>query len=286
MALPNPSFEPETHRWSPAAGAPSREVPSQIRAVLGQKEAFFAQNSPQTQTKRPNKRKQLLHSTCALIAPSQRAFCCPLTPLYVRETAQKWLKLAPMCAIRAKQAQNQVRDVSWARWLKTEFRGHLVHPQPPLLVVSKPRNHPMRRLDPCTSAHLVEPEGSSARAQWGPTVGPKNHFFQSCFRPLGMPKQVFLARFEPVVARFGPWKIPKCLENGSFRDQKWVKNGSKTRCSKSDPGPFGMLKQVFLAHFEPNLIQFSPLCHMYALLFARTLEPYGGATDSRGEGCR
>ena len=53
-----------------------------------------------------------------------------------------------------------------------------------------------------------------------------------------MLKQLFLAHFEPMVTRFvlGP---------------KMGKNGSKTRLSKSDPGPFGMLKQVFLAHFEP-----------------------------------
>ena len=60
-----------------------------------------------------------------------------------------------------------------------------------------------------------------------------------------MLKQVFLAHFEPVVTRFGPWKIPKCLEKGLFWDQKSVKNGSKTRFSRGDPGPFGMLKQVF-----------------------------------------
>ena len=42
-----------------------------------------------------------------------------------------------------------------------------------------------------------------------------------------MPKQVLFARFELMVAHFGPPKIPKCLENGSFGDQKWVKNGSK-----------------------------------------------------------
>ena len=29
---------------------------------------------------------------------------------------------------------------------------------------------------------------------------------------------------------FGSWKIPKCLENGPFWDQKWVKMGQK-RCS-------------------------------------------------------
>ena len=43
-----------------------------------------------------------------------------------------------------------------------------------------------------------------------------------------------------------------------------------------------MLKQVFLARFEPVLTKFSPFHHMYAPLkfvpFARTLEPCGGAT--------
>ena len=68
-------------------------------------------------------------------------------------------------------------------------------------------------------------------------------------RPLGMLKQVFLGRFEPVVARFGPRQIPKCLEKGPLWDQQWVKNGSKTRFSKNDLGPFLMLKQVFFAHF-------------------------------------
>ena len=87
-------------------------------------------------------------------------------------------------------------------------------------------------------------------------------------RPLGMLKQAFFGRFEPVVARFGPWKIPKCLENGPLWDQQWVKNGSKTRFSKSDPGPFGVLKQVFLARFEPVLTEFSPFHHMYAPLCA------------------
>ena len=44
-----------------------------------------------------------------------------------------------------------------------------------------------------------------------------------------MPKQVFLVRFELVVARFGPPKIPKCLENvlvlcDQKMGPKWVKN--------------------------------------------------------------
>ena len=73
-----------------------------------------------------------------------------------------------------------------------------------------------------------------------------------------MLKQVFLAHFEPMVNRFGPWKMPKCLDNGSFGDQNLMKNGSKKSCSKSDARPFGMLKQVFLVDSELLMMQFSP----------------------------
>ena len=59
-----------------------------------------------------------------------------------------------------------------------------------------------------------------------------------------MPKQLFLACFELVVARFGTRKFPKCLENGLFWDKKWVKNGSKMWFSKNDPRPSGVPKQV------------------------------------------
>ena len=130
-------------------------------------------------------------------------------------------------------------------------------------MVFKPQNRPTSYLDPHTSGHLVEPEKDPVRARLRPTVGPmgspaqKNFFSKIVARPLGMLKQAFLARFEPMVARFGPWKIPKCLENG-LQDQKGVKNGSKTHFSKSDAGPSMMLKQVALAHFEPVVTRFGP----------------------------
>ena len=72
----------------------------------------------------------------------------------------------------------------------------------------------------------------------GGDYGKKSFFPKVVPRPLGMLKQVFLANFEPVGTRIGPWKIPKCLEKEPFWDQKWVKNGSKTRFSISDPAPF------------------------------------------------
>ena len=53
-------------------------------------------------------------------------------------------------------------------------------------------------------------------------------FLQNDRRPCATLKQVFLDRLELVVALFGPPKIPKCLENGLFWDQKmgqtWLKN--------------------------------------------------------------
>ena len=39
--------------------------------------------------------------------------------------------MASMCVVYVRQARTQEQAVSWATWPKTEFRGHLVHPQPP-----------------------------------------------------------------------------------------------------------------------------------------------------------
>ena len=66
VALPNPSFEPRIHRWRPGAVAPSREVPSRIRADLGQKQPFFAQKSHIKGSKHLNEGKRLVYFTCGL----------------------------------------------------------------------------------------------------------------------------------------------------------------------------------------------------------------------------
>ena len=52
-------------------------------------------------------------------------------------------------------------------------------------------------------------------------------FFKVVPRPLGMLKQSFLGRFQPVVARFRPPKMAKCLGNRRFWGGKQVKKGSK-----------------------------------------------------------
>ena len=202
---------------------------------------------------------------------------------------------APKSAQCAPAPRNQERAVSWATWLKPEFRGHQVHPQPPTFYGFEASDSPNKTRRPPyqwslgaaggpASPRTVGANGGSTRVP-----GAKKIIFSKVVpRPLGMLKQVFLGRFEPVVARFGPWKIPKCLENGPFWDQKWFQNGSKTRFSESDPGPFGMLKQVFLARFEPVLTEFSPLHHMYAPLCALCtyLKAVWWSHLELGEGCR
>ena len=56
--------------------------------------------------------------------------------------------------------------------------------------------------------------------QQGPPCAKKVTFFKNDPRPHRMPKLVLLARFELMVARFGPPEIPKFPENGLFWDKK------------------------------------------------------------------
>ena len=113
-----------------------------------------------------------------------------------------------------------------------------MHPQPPTFYGFQASESPNETRRPPykwslgaagvpASPRTVGASGGSTRVP-----GAKKIIFSKVVpRPLGMLKQVFLGRFEPVVARFGPWKIPKCFENGPFWDQQWVKNRSKTRFS-------------------------------------------------------
>ena len=60
-------------------------------------------------------------------------------------------------------------------------------------------------------------------------MGHKRVFCISDPRAFGMPKQLFLAHFEPEMKRIGAWKIANCLEKGPFCEQKWVKNAVRPK---------------------------------------------------------
>ena len=69
-----------------------------------------------------------------------------------------------------------------------------------------------------------------------------------CFRPMS---SLF-------VTGIGPRKLAKCFENGPLFGPKMCQNRSKKQFPKSYPSPFGVLKSVFLAQFEPVVMHFGP----------------------------
>ena len=150
---------------------------------------------------------------------------CPRNGPKMRQKAPKYAQCAPT-------PRNQARAVSWALWLKIRFRGHLVHPQPPTFCGFQASQSPNETRKPSNQWSLGaaggQPGPRMAGANGGSTRVPgakKIIFSKVVSRPLGMLKHVFLGRCEPVVTRFGPWKIPTRLENVPFWTQIYVKNG-------------------------------------------------------------
>ena len=172
------------------------------------------------------------------------------------KNGQKWLECALFVSNRSKTKNGPYLGL---RGSKPKSKGTYSTRNPPLFVVCKLRNRPTRRLDPRTSGHLVGLEDSAARTELGPTVGPpgspgrKKSFFSKLFLDhLGCSNKCFWAILSPWWRVMSHGKSQNALKMGRFK----TKNGSKTCFSKSDPRPFGMLEQVFLAHCEPVVTHF------------------------------
>ena len=58
------------------------------------------------------------------LRPSNSTICSAKRP-------QKAPKIPRICAHWPPTAPNQKQTISWATWLKTRFRVHQIHPQPP-----------------------------------------------------------------------------------------------------------------------------------------------------------
>ena len=212
---------------------------------FGPKRASFRPKQPPNPRETPKRRERVATSHVRLDFAVLKSPLVPFNSTICPRNGPKRRLKAPKSAQCAPTPRNQERAVSWATWLKIRFRGHLVHPQPRTFCGFHPLESPKR-----TPRHPYlwslgtaggQPGPRTAGANGGSTgvLGAEKKIFSKVVpRPLRMLKQVFLGRFEHVVACFGPRKIPKCLENGPFWDQKRVENGSKTRFSKSDPGPF------------------------------------------------
>ena len=152
------------------------------------------------------------------LVPSNSTIC-PSNGPKRRQKALETVQCAPA-------SRNQERAVSWATWLKNEFRGHLVQPQAPTFCGFQASEWCIETRRPPYQWSLGAAGGPASQRTVGVNGGStrvprakKKIFSNVVPRPLGM------GHLEPVVARFGPCKIPKCLENGPFWDQQWIKNG-------------------------------------------------------------
>ena len=186
MPLPNPSFEPESHRWPPGAVAPNREVSSQICTILGQKQPFFAQKSPKTRAKRPKGRETVATPHLQYHFPVSKSPLVPFNSTICPRNGPKRRPKAPKFLQCAPTPRNQARAVSWAMWLKTELRGHLFHPQPPTFCgfqASESRNKAYTPVLVVTWwSRRAAPPAHGWGQRWvhrGPR-GKKSHFSQSC----------------------------------------------------------------------------------------------------------
>ena len=197
VPLPNPSLSRKLTGGGPGRGRQIGRCPPKS-AQLGAKNSHF---SPKTVPK-PTQNGQTKGNGCYTSrAPRIPLDSKPFVALQLHEMSEKRPKNGqkwPECAVFvSNKTKTKYGPYLGLRGSNSDSEGTYSTRNPPLFVVSKPRNRPTRRLHPCTIAHLVEPEGSWARTRWGATVGPpgsqgrKKSFFSKVVpRPLGMLKQV------------------------------------------------------------------------------------------------
>ena len=164
--------------------------------------------------------------------------------------SRKRPKKAPRSS-KCRQPQTKNRPYLWLHGSKCDSEGTYSTRKPPTFCGFHPLELPKRTPRPqylgplgCGKLQAQAQTAGGPNGSTGSNRGKKMTFLKNDPRPCATLKQVFLDRFELAVAHFGPPKIPKCLENGLFSDQKWVKNGSKTHFSKPHPRPFGVHKRV------------------------------------------
>ena len=143
--------------------------------------------------------------------------------------SRKRPKKAPRSS-KCRQPQTKTRPYLWLHGSKCDSEG-----TSPTFCGFHPSELPKRMPRPqylsplgCGKLQAQAQPGGCPNGSTGSNRGKKMTFLKNGPRPCATLKQVFLGRFELVVAHFGPPKIPNCLENGLFlgpkMGQKWVKN--------------------------------------------------------------
>ena len=152
-------YEPETQRWQPGTGVASAGLPFQNLQFRAKISLFLPKTALEPAINGQMKGNSG-YSTHAAGLPRAEG---PSRALYLHNMSvnrpQKAPKIPGICAHWPPIAPNQKQTISWATWLKTRFRAHLIQPQPPTFVASTPQNCPDRRLDPRTQAKWATASG-------------------------------------------------------------------------------------------------------------------------------
>ena len=184
--------------------------------TFGPKTAIFRPKQPQNPGETPKRRETVSTLHVRLDFSVSKSPLVPFNSTICPRNGPKRRQKAPKSARCAPTPRNQACGISWATWLKSEFRRHVVHPQPPTFCgfqASESPNEPPRppyQWSLGGAGGQASPRTVGANAGSTRVPGAKKIIFSKVVpRPLGMLKQVILGRFEPVVARFGPRKNPK-----------------------------------------------------------------------------
>ena len=98
---------------------------------FGPKTAIFRPKQPPNPHETPKRREIVATLHVRLDFAMYRSPLVPSHSTICPRNGPKRRQKAPKSAPCAPTPRNQARAVSWTTWLKSQFRGHLVHPQPP-----------------------------------------------------------------------------------------------------------------------------------------------------------
>ena len=183
VGLPNPSFEPKTHR-----GHQVGRYPAKTAHFVPQSGLFWPKTAPIPTHNGQTKANGSYTVRAPQLPRDQEPFPASSSTICPRngpKMEKNDLNVRSLCQTRPKPRTGRI--LGYAAQIQIP-RAPSPLATPPLFVVSKPQNPPTRRLDPHTSGHLVEPEGSPARTRLGPRVCPswspgrKKLLFQKVFQ--------------------------------------------------------------------------------------------------------
>ena len=165
---------------------------------------------------------------------------------------------APKTAQCAPAPRNQERAVSWATWLKNEFRGHLVHPQPPTFYGFQAFELPNETPRPPYQWSLGAAGGPASPrtlgANGGSTrvPGAKKRFFPKLFLGhLGCSNKCYWPVLSPWWRVLDHGKSQNALKIGHFGTKSGSKMGQKSLYSKVIVAHLGCPNKCFWPVLSP-----------------------------------